>query len=175
MTNWAGKAEWGARICVGPLALAGFFLPWAQGPGPLAATEFTGYKLVGYAGRLQALDLSPSASGVLWAIRLIILAVAVAAVWQTVLAPWARHHAVYRWSGWYLVLLAAICAGLGVARHGVALPPMGLALLLAAAGLFLAVELATARRSSAPLSTYPVDLLPAGSYPHADEGAAARH
>ena len=97
------------------------------------------------AGRLQALDLSPSQSGVLWAIRLIILGVAVAAVWQAVLAPWARQHPVYRWSGWYLVLLAALCAALGIARHGIVAPPPGLALLLLAAGVFLAVELLSMR------------------------------
>lgn len=151
-------------MCVGPLALVGFFLPWAQGPGPLAATEFTGYKLVGYAGRLQALDLSTSASGVLWAFRLIILAVAVAAVWQTLLAPWARHHPVYRWSGWYLVLLATLLAALGVARHGIVAPPPGLALVLAAGAVFLVLELAK-RRGSVPAPTRTVDP-PAGSeYP----------
>jgi hypothetical protein len=150
----ASRGEWFARISVGPLALAGFFLPWAHGPGPLAATEFTGYKLVGYAGRLQALDLSPSQSGTLWAIRLLILGVAVAAVWQSVLAPWARHHPVYRWSGWYLVLLAAICAALGVARHGIVAPPPGLALLLVAAAVFAAVEVfRLRRRGAAPIST----------------------
>ncbi len=173
MGKFTGKAEWSARICVGPLALAAFFLPWAQGPGPLAATEFTGYKLVSYAGRLQALDLSPSASGVLWTIRLIILAVAVAAVWQTVLAPWARHHPVYRWSGWYLVLLAAVCAALGIARHGVVLPPVGLALLLIAAGLFLAAELAARRYGPDRRAPAKVDLQAGGGYPRPDEGSAA--
>lgn len=175
MKQLAGTAEWGARVCVGPLALAGFFLPWAQGPGPLAATEFTGYKLVGYAGRLQALDLSPSASGALWAIRLVILAVAVAAVWQAVLAPWARHHPVYRWSGWYLVLLATVCAALGIARHGVVLPPVGLALFLVAAGLFLTAELAAIRNRTTRHAAAAFDLHESAGYPRADEGSPARH
>ena len=47
-----------ARLVVGPLALAGFLLPWAHGPGILAANEFTGFTLVGFAGRLQQLNLS---------------------------------------------------------------------------------------------------------------------
>ena len=174
MTKWAGRAEWGARVCVGPLALAGFFLPWVRGPGPLAATEFTGYRLVGYAGRLQALDLSPSVSCVLWAIRLVMLAVAVAAVWQAVLAPWARHHPVYRWSGWYLVVLASLCSGLGLAREGIVTPAPGLALLALAAAIFMAVEVLTLRRrSGTPAATF--DLPTVGAYPHADEGATARH
>ena len=54
------------RFAAGPLALAGFFLPWASGPGPYTATEFTGFTLVGFAGRLQGLDLSIAAGATLW-------------------------------------------------------------------------------------------------------------
>lgn len=146
MKGSASTGEWIARMCVGPLALAAFFLPWAHGPGPLAATEFTGYKLVGYAGRLQALDLSPTASGVLWGIRLLILAVAVAAVWHTILAPWWRHHPAYRLSGYYVAALAAICATIGVLRAGIEVPPLGLTLLLVAATVFVTIELIALRR-----------------------------
>lgn len=140
-----------ARMAVGPLALAAFFLPWAHGPGPLSATEFTGYRLVGYAGRLQALDLSPGEGAVLWLARALILAVAVAATWQTLLAPRHRSHPVYPLSGWYLVALAAIALGIGAAREGFVVPPPGLLLLAIAGGLFAASELGRARpRPSAP-------------------------
>lgn len=124
------------RFAAGPLALAGFFLPWAHGPGPLAATEFTGFTLVGFAGRLQALDLSLAQGGTLWGIRLLILGVAVSAAWQTLLAPMHRWHFAYAPSGWYLVGAAAVLACVGLARSGVAVPPLGLALVLAGAGCF---------------------------------------
>lgn len=133
-----------ARLAVGPLALAAFFLPWAHGPGPLAATEFTGYRLVGYAGRLQALDLSVTQGAALWAVRILILGVAVAATWQTILAPHHRTHPVYTLSGWYLVVLAIASLGIGASRAGLVLPPSGLALLGLAALLFAAAELARA-------------------------------
>lgn len=135
-----GRAVAVARMCVGPLALAGFFLPWAHGPGPLAATQFTGYQLVGYAGRLQALDLSLAAGGGLWLARLVVLGVAVAGVWQLVLAPAHRWHPLYAFSGWYLVAMAVVALGLGVARAGVVVPPWGLALLAAAGVVFAAGE-----------------------------------
>lgn len=134
-----------ARLAVGPLALAAFFLPWAHGPGPLAATEFTGYRLVGYAGRLQALDLSIAQGAGLWVIRILILAVAVAAAWQTMLAPRHRAHPVYPLSGWFLVALAGTALGIGVARSGVVVPPPGLLLLGLAGALFAAAELTRAR------------------------------
>ena len=134
-----------ARIAVGPLALLAFFLPWAHGPGPLAATEFTGYRLVGYAGRLQALDFSVSQGVALWAARLLILAVAVAATWQTMLAPRHRANPVYPISGWYLVALAGAAFGIGLARAGVVVPPPGLLLLGLAGTLFAAAELTRAR------------------------------
>ena len=137
-----------ARLAVGPLALAAFFLPCAHGPGPLAATEFTGYRLVGYAGRLQALDFSVSQGAALWSVRMVILAVAVAATWQTLLAPRHRSNPVYPISGWYLVALAGVALGIGVARAGVVVPPPGLLLLGLAGALFTAAELTRARSSS---------------------------
>jgi len=127
----------GLRLMAGPLALAGFFLPWASGPGVLAGTEFTGFTLVGFAGRLQALELSPAAGGALLAIRLSLLGVAVAAVWQLLLAPAHWRHAGYAVSGWYLAAAAFALAVIGFARSGLAVPPVGLALVCAAAAAFV--------------------------------------
>lgn len=137
-----------SRLAVGPIALVAFFLPWAHGPGPLAATEFTGYRLVGYAGRLQALEVSVSQGAALWFVRMIILAVAVAATWQTLLAPRHRSNPVYPISGWYLVALAGVALSIGVARAGVVVPPPGLLLLGLAGALFTAAELTSVRASS---------------------------
>jgi len=120
----------------------GFFLPWAHGPGPLAASEFTGFSLVGYTGRLQALDLTIAQGGVLWGIRLLILGVAIAATWQIVLS--VRHHAhfAYPASGWYLVAVAGICGAIGLARAGLEIPPVGLGLLCLAAVCFVTARIA---------------------------------
>ncbi len=136
-----------ARMCAGPLALAGFFLPWAQGPGPLAATSFSGFGLVGFAGRLQALDLAPAESWSLLLARLLVLGVAVAAAWQCALAPAHRWHPVYALSGWYVAVFAALAAAIGAAREGLAVPQPGLALVIAGGALFAATELG--RRFSA--------------------------
>lgn len=130
------------RYAAGPLALAGFFLPWAQGPGAFAATEFTGFTLVGFAGRLQALDLTVAQGGALWAIRLAILGVAVAGAWQTLLAPMHRRHFAYAPSGWYLLTTAAVLVVLGLTRAGLTIPPPGLALVVAGAVCFLAARTA---------------------------------
>lgn len=129
--GWRRRIGW-LRFGVGPLALAGFFLPWASGPGALAGTEFSGFTLVGFAGRLQALDLSFAAGGTLWAIRIAILGVAVAGAWQTVLAPRHHGHFAYPVSGWYLVGFAAICIVIGLAREGLTAPPVGLACVVGA-------------------------------------------
>jgi hypothetical protein len=138
-----------ARLCVGPLALAAFFLPWTHGPGALAATRFTGFSLVGFAGRLQALDLTVAEGGLLWGVRLLILGVAVAAAWQIVLAPRHRQHAAYPASGWYIATFAALVLALGAARSGLTVPPLGLGLLALAGLCFAACEAARlARRAS---------------------------
>lgn len=143
-SQWQRRAAW-LRFGVGPLAIAGFFLPWAHGPGPFAANEFTGFTLVGFAGRLQALDLSLAQGGMLWAIRLAILGVAVSGAWQTLLAPIHRGHLGYPLSGWYLVCAAAVCLAIGLARSGVAAPPTGLACLVGAGVLFVITHRLSAR------------------------------
>ena len=127
-----------ARFAPGPLALAGFFLPWAEGPGALAGTSFSGFALVGFAGRLQALDLSATEGGTLWMARLAILGLAIAATWQTLLSPAHRAHAGYRLSGWYLVGAAAVLLAIGLGRSGLVIPPPGLALISIAAVVFIA-------------------------------------
>jgi hypothetical protein len=144
-----------ARIGVGPLVLAGFFLPWAHGPSVLAQESYSGFELVGFAGRLQALDLGFSASAALWSVRLLILGVAIAAAWHTVLAPAARWHFVYPLSGWYLGIAGGVAAGIGIWRAGIEQPPLGLGLWLAGGALFVACEVAARRRSpGASVSEY---------------------
>lgn len=134
-----------AHLAVGPLALAGFFLPWAHGPGILAANEFTGFTLVGFAGRLQQLNLSLTLGTGLWAARLAILGVAVAGAWQTLLAPVHRWHFGYTLSGWYLVVFAAAATVVGVGKSGIVVPPVGLALVITAGVIFLGTRLTTPR------------------------------
>lgn len=141
------------RVAAGPLALAGFFLPWAHGPGALAATEFTGFTLVGFAGRLQALELSILAGGVLWAARLVILGVAIAAAWQTLLAPAHRGHIAYPLSGWYLVSAAVLLSLTALFRSGFEVPPLGLALVVAGGVCFLVPKLARGSNATRPVRT----------------------
>ncbi len=129
-----------ARVAAGPLVFVGFFLPWAKGPGLLAATDFTGFKLVQFAGRLQLLELPVVVGSSLLGIRLLILMVAVAAAWLTVLAPLHRWHTAYWLSGWYLTVLAGLAVAIGLAKSGVTVPPAGLALWLLGVLAFLANE-----------------------------------
>lgn len=142
--SWRRLAN-AARLVVGPLALAGFFLPWAHGPGVLAANEFTGFTLVGFAGRLQQLNLSLTVGTGLWIVRLAILGVAIAGAWQTLLAPLHRWHLGYTMSGWYLVAFAAGATAVGVAKSGIVGPPVGLALVIVAGVIFLGSRWATPR------------------------------
>jgi hypothetical protein len=118
------------------MALTGFFLPWTHGVGPLAANEFTGFRLAGYAGRLQALDLTLAQGGALWLVRLLIVGVAVAGAWQLLLAPRHHCHRVYIASGWYLAGFAGAALALGLLNAGITLPPTGLALVVGAGALF---------------------------------------
>ena len=96
---------------------------------------------MGFAGRLQALDLAPAESGALLLARLLVLGVAVAAAWQCALAPAHRWHPVYAISGWYMAGFAAFAVALGASRAGLTMPPSGLALLVAGGALFAAAEL----------------------------------
>ena len=152
-------------MAAGPLVLVGFFLPWANGPGLLAASEFTGLRLIAFAGRLELLDLTMLENGSLWLVRLLLFAMVVAAVWNTLLAPAHRWHFAYAISGWYLVAIMALALGIGVARSGVVMPHLGLGLCGAGALLFGLCELAdfVRRRGAvtrATLSPRPATCLP---------------
>jgi hypothetical protein len=128
------------QMVVGPLTLLAFFLPWTHGVGPLASTQFTGFRLVGFAGRLQALDLTPAQGGLLLLVRVAILGVALSGAWMTLLGPRYPYHLAYRLSGWYAAAFAAAALVLGAAKAGPTTPPVGLALLAASAALFAALE-----------------------------------
>ena len=141
----AAVASW-VGLAVGPLAAAAFFLPWAHGPGPLASESYSGFELVGFAGRLQALQLSIVEGGFLWLARAAILAVAVAATWQCLLSVRHRWHLAYRLSGWYLAAFAGTALAVGFARSGVTAPSPGLALLALAGAAWLVVAAAPSLR-----------------------------
>ena len=157
------KAAWriGGRLLAGPLALAAFFLPWGTGPGPLAATEFSGLGLVGFAGRLQVLDLGPAGHGALLVVRVLVLGVAIAAAWRTVLAIADPGHRLYRWSGAYLAGAACVVLALRLAISGATMPPAGLMLLILAAVLIAAGRAARGVRAMIRALHPPLLSLPA--------------
>lgn len=66
------------------LVLAGFWLPWVEGSGPLAGVSFSGYELVGYAGHLQGLEQTTDGTTMLL-VRIGTVATAVAGTWLVVL------------------------------------------------------------------------------------------
>ena len=146
--GWVRLLGW-LRLVAGPLAVVGFFLPWADGPGALAGTSFSGFALVGFAGRLQALDLSLLAGGTLWVARFAILGVAIAGAWLTVLAPRHHQHLAYPLSGWYVVGAGAVLVTLGVARSGLVIPPLGF-VLVSVSGVCYLVSRLQSRRGEAP-------------------------
>jgi hypothetical protein len=133
------------RLVAGPLALAGFFLPWTDGPGLLVSATFTGFSLLRFTGDLQGLDLSFAAGGGLWLARLALVGVPVAAAWQLVLAPGFQWHPGYRISGWYLAAFTTLALGIGLWRVGLTMPRPGLALLAAGALCFLAAQIKESR------------------------------
>lgn len=139
-----------ARAAVGPLAFVAFFSDWVEGSGALAGHAFSGFDLVAFTGRLQTLDLAPWESALLWAVRLGVLGVAIAAAWQCVLAPGLLRHPAYAVSGWYLAIAAVLVMIIGVARDGLALPPGG-PLLALAAGAFVLASRTTSSAGAAPL------------------------
>jgi hypothetical protein len=149
LAGMSGKALLSAlRLAAGPLALAGFFLPWTDGPGLLVSATFTGFSLLRFTGDLQGLELSFAAGGGLWLARLALVGVPVAATWQLALAPRLRWHPGYRISGWYLTAFTALALGIGLWRVGLSLPRPGLALLAAGALCFLAAQLKESRRAA---------------------------
>lgn len=121
------------RLAAGPLALAGFLLPWTHGPGVLAPEYYSGFDLVRLTGVLQQLDLPAAQSVTLIAVRVLLVGMPVAAVWLTLLAPAHRWHPVYPVAGAYLVLATAGLLIIALFRIGIAIPTPGLALLLASA------------------------------------------
>lgn len=138
MIAMKAAAREGTRLAAGPLALAAFFLPWGAGPGPLAATDFSGPSLVAFAGRLQILDLPPGWHAALLTVRIAVLGVAIAATWRTLLALIAPRHRLYGVSGGYLAGAAVAVIAVRLAISGPAMPPAGVLLLAAAAVLIAA-------------------------------------
>ena len=72
----------------------------------------------------------------LLAVRLSILAVVVAAVWHTLLAPAFHWHPLYAISGWYLTATGLSLAALTLLRGDIIHPPAGVLFMAAAAALF---------------------------------------
>jgi hypothetical protein len=134
------RALSGLRVLVGPLALVAFFQPWLRGSGRFAGLTFSGYRLVGFTGRLEALDLGAVPFALLVVCRFLILGVAITAAWQVLLAPWWRSHRAYRASGWYLTLSAGLLAAVPSLAAGSVVLLAGPVLLLASAALFLGCE-----------------------------------
>lgn len=129
-----------ARLSAGPLALAGFFLPWTEGPGGLASVDFSGYGLARFSGRLMDLELGLTWTAALVAFRVLIVGVAVAATLQALLSPvfgWHRAHTI---SGWYLVVAAPAAFGLCLALSGGLVVGPGVMLLIAGALAFASGE-----------------------------------
>lgn len=140
------NAPLAARLLVGPLAAVAFFLSWGTGSGPLAAIDFSGYRLVAFTGALDVLVDGAAPTALLTALRLAILAVVIAAVWHSLLAPVFRWHPLYVITGWYLVATGLALVILTVARGNLTHPPAGVLLMATAAALFALVEL-SARQS----------------------------
>ena len=129
--------RWLISLAVGPLAIVGFFLPWAHGSGVLTGAEFTGYSLVRFTGDLQGLQLSLFEGAAVSGTRVAILLVPIAGAWQMLLTVRWRWHPGYAISGWYLAVFAVVAAIVGLVR-GPSWPPLGVAMVLAAGIAFAA-------------------------------------
>ena len=128
--------RWFISLAAGPLALVGFFLPWAHGSGVLTGAEFTGYSLVRFTGDLQGLQLSLFEGAAVSGTRVAILLVPIAGAWQMLLTVRWRWHPGYAISGWYLAVFAVVAAIVGLVR-GPSWPPLGVAMVLAAGIAFV--------------------------------------
>lgn len=134
------------RPLPGGVAFAAFFLPWAEGSGPLAGHTFSGYQLLRLFPPLDGHVASITVPGAV--IRPLLLAVPIAASWLAVLAVLGRWTALASLAAGYLAfagVLATLLASLQAAGPGGGAP------LLAFAGLAaLAVPLASKRRAHRP-------------------------
>ena len=127
-----------ARLAVAPLALLAFFLPWVEGPGVLRGQTFSGYELLDAATVVQAAGIDGSTTAWATLARVVLVAFAVVAVSNgmlAVLAPRSRAHAA---TGWTLVALTA--AALAAATWQTGMPRVGLWIALAAVCFFAATQ-----------------------------------
>lgn len=98
----------------GPLALAGLFLPWFRPGGVLTGQTFDAYDVVRIGAALDALDVSVAVLATAWAMRIIVVGVAVSAVWLILLAR-RRTHPLHRAACGFLLLAAPAAIALGLA------------------------------------------------------------
>lgn len=121
--------------------LAGFFLPWVHGPGLLDDRSFSGFRLVSFTGQLEDAGLAPLPELAWLGVRALLVFVAIAAAWQTLLAPRFRWHAAYRLSGWFLVVSGVGAVTFCASQWGLGAPLAGLVLVLTGCALFALCEL----------------------------------
>jgi len=129
-------------VLAGPAVLVGYFLPWLRGSGPLTGEAFSGFDLVRLAGVLPLLMAAPGGGPALLVLRMAIVAVVVAAVWLTLLAPAHRWHVAYAASGWYLVLALLALLAVHLDREGMTWPPAGALIWLGGVVAFAVAEAA---------------------------------
>lgn len=93
------------RALPGAVAFATFFLPWAEGSGPLAGRTLSGYQLLRFFPPLDGHLASFAVPGA--AIRPLLLAVPIAASWLALLSVIRRWPTVAALAAGYLVLAGA--------------------------------------------------------------------
>jgi len=120
-------------ILAGPLAMAGFLLPWFRGVGPLSGETYSGFDLVRLSGAFQAADLPATIVTVAGVFRVLFIGFAVAAAWLTMLAPAHRGHPAYAASASYLALTAVVVVVVSLLVSPGALPGPGACLVVMAA------------------------------------------
>ncbi len=133
-----GAAMFVGRLALGPAALAGFFLPWADGRGVLAGARFSGYELLHSATFLQSAGIDGSTTALAAVARAVLVVFAVTAVCHTLLAIMVPNGLGPRVTGWLLVALTATVVGVAIWQAG--MPLFGLWLAAAGAGGFALSE-----------------------------------
>ena len=106
-SGWAGR---GWLL----LALAGLFLPWFRPGGVLTGHTFDAYDVVRIGAALDALDVSAPVLATAWAMQIIVVGVAVSAVWLILLAR-RRKHPLHRAARGFLLLATPAAIALGLA------------------------------------------------------------